>query len=345
MTILFDIGHPGHVHYFKKSILELKKNNHQVIVTARERDIIFYLLDYYKIPYINRGKGSNSKIGKLLYMLKADFFMIRKLIFRKPDLFISFSSPYAAQAAYILRRPHIAVNDTEHTDEIHSKFTYKFSKWIITPKSYQNNLGKKHVRFNNIMEGIYLDKKVFKPKIEVLNELNIDENTPYVFIRFVSWNAHHDFGQSGLTLETKRKLVNLLSKKYKIFISSEDELPDEFSKYKLDVKPENIHSVLYNSSLFVGESGTMASESAYLGVHTVYINSLPLMCYLKLEQEYGILKHFKSSDGVLDYIAKVIVDKNLESANRQKADKMKNTFSEVTSYFTSFIENYPPNIK
>lgn len=341
MKILFDIGHPGHVHYFRFAIKELQEQGHEVVVTARERDIIFSLLKHYQIPYINRGNGSNSRIGKLLYMLKADLQLLRLCIRKKPDVFISFSSPYAAQTAYLLGRPHIAINDTEHTDKIHSLFTYRFSKWVLTPESYQHDLGKKHLRFKNIMEGIYLNENVFVPDSSIYTDLNIAPEQPFVFIRFVSWNAHHDFGQSGIDLDSKRKLIEILSKKYKILISSEDELPEEFKPYEINISPEKMHSVLYYASLFIGESGTMASESAFLGTPTVYVNSLPLMCYLKLEQEHGLLKHFPSSEGVLDYVKELIEVKDLKKQAQEKAAKMKENFINPTDFLIWFIQNYP----
>lgn len=342
MKILFDIGHPGHVHYFRAAIKSLKSLGHEIVVTARERDIIFYLLDYYKIPFVNRGNGSNTRFGKLLYMLKADLKLIKLCLRKKPDLFISFSSPYAAQAAYLLRRPHIAINDTEHTDKIHSIFTYKFSKWILTPESYQNDLGKKHLKFNNIMEGIYLNSKVFSPDISIYDDLKINKEQPFVFIRFVSWNAHHDFGQSGINLVSKRKLVKILTdKNYRVLISSEDSLPNEFKQYQINISPEKIHSVLFYASLFIGESGTMASESAYLGTQTVYVNSLPLMCYLKLEQDYKLLKHFSSSEGVLEYVKELLEVPNFNSLAKKKAKEMKETFINPTEFLFWMIKDYP----
>ena len=41
--------------------------------------------------------------------------------------------------------------------------------------------------------------------------------------------------------------------------------------------------------MFVTDSGTMASESAMLGIPVIYTNNLPLMCYLKKEQKKDLL--------------------------------------------------------
>ncbi len=274
-------------------------------------------------------------------MLFADFKLLLLSLKCKPDIFLSFSSPYAAQVAKIMGKPHIAINDTEHTDKTHAKFTYPFSSVILTPESYQNDLGSKQIRFDNTVEGLYLHKNYFKQNISVLNDIGIEIDEKFVLLRFVSWHAHHDYGQSGLDLYTIKTLINLLEKNYKIFISSELPLSPEFQKYQLHISPEKMHDVLYYASLFIGESGTMASESAFLGTPAVYINSLPLMCYLKLEQDAGILKHFPSSVGVVDYVEQIIQDDYLKQKAIVNARKMKERFIDPTAFLTWFIENYP----
>ena len=345
MRILIDIGHPGHVHYFKNTISHLKKNNHEVIIIARDREVIKILLKKLDLPYISRGKGKNSRFGKFLYMLHANFLIFRVALKFKPDLFLSFSSPYAAQVSSLLGKYNIALNDTEHTDGIHSKFTYPFSSTILTPSSYQNDLGEKQIRFNSVVEGLYLHKQYFTPNSNVRKDLKLKENEEYVIIRFVSWNAHHDYGESGLDLKTKRDLIKILKTKYKVFISSEGEMSPEFKEYQIHISAEKMHDVLAYSSIFIGESATMASESALLGTQAVYINSLPLMCYLKLEQEAGILKHFESSEGVVEYVSKLIEDPNLKSSAKEISETMQKDFINPTNFLIWFIENYPESAK
>ena len=162
-----------------------------------------------------------------------------------------------------------------------------------------------------------------------------------MLLRFVSWNAHHDVGQSGLDIQTKRNLINILKKKYKIFISSEEALNEEFKQFQIKISPEKMHHVLSFASMFIGESGTMASESAVLGTPAVYINSLPLMCYLKLEKEAGLLEHFTSSNGVVEYVTTLMQNPNLKSEAITKCRFMKKKFINPTQFLIWFIEEYP----
>ena len=75
----------------------------------------------------------------------------------------------------------------------------------MTPDSFYNELGKKHIKFKNIVESLYLDKKYFTPDKKVLDKININ-NQKYVLLRFVSWDSHHDFGENGLSINAKRKI-------------------------------------------------------------------------------------------------------------------------------------------
>lgn len=345
MRILIDIGHPGHVHYFRNLYKIMSDNGHKFMFIAREREVINSLLLHYKIPFVSRGKGSDSATGKLAYMLYADG-LIFKYAFRfKPDIFISFSSPYAAQVSSVMGVPHIALNDTEHTDKTHSKFTYPFSQTIITPATYKNDLGAKQVRFNNVVESLYLHPKYFVPDPSIYELLNINKDTAYVVLRFISWNAFHDVNQQGLLVEQKRQLIRLLEKKYRVFISSERNLDNEFSSYQIKIPAERMHDALAFASLIVSESGTMASESAILGTPVVYVNSLPLMCYLELEQKHGILRHFKSGIGVLEYVENLIKTLNLKIDITKKRDQMVKDFINPTDFLVWFIENYPHSLK
>ena len=58
MRILFDMGHPAHVHFFKNAIWELEKQGHEVKVTARDKDVTLELLEAYGIPYEIWGSAS-----------------------------------------------------------------------------------------------------------------------------------------------------------------------------------------------------------------------------------------------------------------------------------------------
>src|ERR1035437_9797986 len=132
MRIFIDIGHPAHVHYFKNFIWIMQKKGHDITITARDKEVALMLLDYYEISYFNRGKGKKGFFNKLFYIFIADVFILQKALIAKPDLFLSFGSPYAAHVSWLMRKPHIAFDDTDHNVFEHLMYV-AFTKAILTP--------------------------------------------------------------------------------------------------------------------------------------------------------------------------------------------------------------------
>ncbi|MDZ7720046.1 MAG: DUF354 domain-containing protein [Balneolaceae bacterium] len=272
MKIFIDIGHPAHVHYFKHLIHELTSGGHQVVITARDKEMAHYLLKKEGLDYISRGRGSDNLAGKLFYLVKADWALFRIAKKENPDLFLSFASPYCAQVAWLMRKPCITLDDTETASLNH--FLYKpFSTRILTPESFRKNLGSKQVRFPSFIELAYLHPNRFQPDPSIFNELGLSQGEKYVILRFVSLHANHDVGLKGISFENKVKAVQSFREFGKVFISSESELPEELKKYRLNIEPDRIHHVLAFASLMYGESATMASESAALGTPAIFVNN------------------------------------------------------------------------
>jgi len=78
MRILIDIGHPAHVHYFRNFIKIMQLKGHEFLISSRDKEVSHILLEKYGIPYFNRGKGSKSLPGKLVYLIKADFLLLKE---------------------------------------------------------------------------------------------------------------------------------------------------------------------------------------------------------------------------------------------------------------------------
>ena len=329
MKLFIDIGHPAHVHYFRHFINKLQANGHEVMVSARDKDVTHKLLQEYNIPFINRGKGKDNLIGKILYMLKADWFLLKKTRKFAPDAYLSFASPYAAQIAWLRRKPHIAFDDTEHA-KIARKFYLPFSKYVYTPACFELDLGKKQKRFNSFMELAYLHPNVIKNE---QFDQSIIPDKPYVFIRFVAWTANHDVGQSGMSNDVKKEIVDLLKDKYKLLISAEGEFPEEYSQFKVNFPPSEIHNVLKNAALFVGEGATMAVESAFLGTPSIYVNSLNAGT-LKEVEKLGLMKSFRNSDGVVDCIREII-EKGDNENEREKRLELISSFEDPNDVLSS----------
>jgi uncharacterized protein len=342
MKILIDIGHPAHVHYFKNFIWQMQKKGHEFIIVARERKNVFELLNACGFKYISRGKGSSNILGKILYLPKADYLLYKAAKKFNPDIFLSFGSAYAAQTSKILGKPYIAFDDTEHAKLEHILYV-PFTNLICTPTCFKIDFGKKHRRFNGLLEMCYLHPNYYKPDPSVLAELNITEGDEFYVLRLISWDASHDIGNTGLSLADKRWLVKELSSRGRVLISSESRLPEDLEQYKIEIKPEKMHDLLYYSKLYIGEGATMATEAGLLGTPSILINTLSqqLGNFTELER-YGIVFSFADSKKAFQKMHTILDDKDGKKNWKERQVKFFNSKIDVTKWMIDLIDGYPP---
>ncbi len=343
MRILIDIGHPAHVHYFKNFIKIMEQKGNKFLITARDKEMTHYLLQTYKIDYFNRGKGSNSIFGKLKYLPKGVLAILKYSRKFKPDIFLSFSSPYAAQASLIMNKPHIAFDDTEHAK--FSRLLYRpFTNIILSPSCFKTNLGKKQVRFNSYMELCYLHKNYYRANFQIKKILGLKDDEKYVVLRFVAWQGNHDIGHKGISDNFKVKIVEEFSRYAKVFITSESKLPEKIKKYELNLPFEKIHDVLASANLFFGESATMASESAVLGIPAIYIDDVGRGYTDEQELKYGLVFNFSESyEDQKKALSKGIdILRNYDSSNwKGLGQKLIREKIDITALLVWLIKEYP----
>ena len=309
------------------------------MVSARDRDVIQELLRHYGIPFCTRGKGANGMIGKMLYILKADTLLLQKAIRFKPDLFLSFASPYAAHVAWLMRKPHIVLDDTESAWLNHCLYL-PFSTTPLNPASFKKDFGHKQIRFDSFMELAYLHPRYFTPSASVRANLGIAQDQKYCILRFVAWSANHDVGQRGISLEAKVKLVELLSSHMKVFISSESELPDSLKPYQINIPSDKLHDALAFASLYIGEGATTASECAMLGTPAIYINSLSAGT-LEDQHQMGLIYNLRDTATLFDTIRQITTDEEMANDIRSRRQKMLAEKIDITAFLVWFVESYP----
>ena len=343
LRILIDIGHPAHVHYFKHMIALMQAKGHTFLIIARDKEITHQLLNAYNIPYVSRGKGGKGLIGKIFYTFKADLLVLKKAIEFKPDLLVSFGSPYPAHVSKLIFKPHIAITDTEHAKLGILAFA-PFTKTILTPDVFQKDLGKKQVRFRSYIEYTYLHHNYFKPDLTIKKELGIATDKKFILFRYISWGASHDIGQSGISDEVKKELIELYeSKGYTILISSEGKLQPIFEPYQIKIAPEKIHSVLQAADFFIGESGTMATEAATLGTPSVFVNSLNAGVF-EDEVKHGVLYSYRNTKGLIDKITELLKNKELKIQHELAKNNLQKNKIDPTAFLVWFLENYPNSV-
>ena len=337
MKILVDIGHPAHIHYFKNCARILIAKGYQFLFVVRERDSTIELIQSTGFDYVSRGKGGKGLLRKLLAIPKIDYIVYRIAKEFEPDIFLSFSSPYAAHVATLMRKPHIAFDDSEHA--ILGQWMYRpFTDIVLSPSCYNAKIWKNQYLFSSYMELCYLHPNYYTPNPGILDQLKISRDEKYCVLRLISWDANHDIGQHGLYYSDKIRIVKELSKMCKVYISSEGELPNELERYKLPIHPSQLHDALSYASLYIGEGGTTASESAVLGTPAIRVNSINNGLF-EDEYKYGLLVTMMDVNEIIRKAKEILSqDKDLYHKRREKLIKEK---IDPTAFMVWLLENYP----
>ncbi len=332
MNVLIDIGHPGHIHLFKHTALNLERAGYRVIFTSRDKECSIDLLEHYDFEYYNIGKPFKSGVDKLvgLYKFAAAIHRIAKL--NDVQLFLSVSSMYAAHVSFLMGKPHIVMDDTEHSKFEHMLYR-PFSTHLVNPSCFEKNFGSKQIKYRGYHELAYLHPNYFKKDATIYKELGLDPGEPYSLVRFVAWNAGHDIKESGMKFEEQLKIVELLKSKGRVLISSEKELPKELKEYKVQVAPSRMHQLLAHAIIYIGEGATMASECAALGTPAIYINTLNAGT-LKEQEDYGLIYGFRNFGGVLERTKEIIEMKNFRLEWQGRRQKMLTDKIDVTQFIT-----------
>lgn len=344
MKIIIEIAHPGNVHYFKYIINELKKKKHKILVVSRNRGPTIKLLNFYGINHIPISKAKKGFMGMVYEIIERDWNLYKIAKQFRPDLLVGRSISFA-HVSRLIGAKAILDDDDGKAAGVIRHIIYPFVDTICTPSCLSDNLGEKQIRYNGYKELAYLHPNWFKPNLNVLEKFNLPQNATYFVLRFVSFKASHDFNKKGLSIETKYKIIKKLERYGKIFISSESELPPEFKKYQISIPPYLFHDLLYFSTLYIGDSQTVTTESAVLGVPTLHSNSFynKIDNFKELANKYKLMFSYPISeqDKLIKKIDELLKIKNLKQIWHKKRDKMLKDKIDVTKFMVDFIDRYP----
>ena len=344
MNILIDIGHPGHVHLLHYTVNELRNRGHRLFFMVRDIPVAKRLMECYgMMPYLDLGGKKDSLTGKAWTVLKQDIEALHFVLQHHIDLGLS-SGLVLSHISRITGMKSIMFDDDDDAAEpLIVKYGHPLTNVVFTPDCIHRKT-KHAVYYAGTHELAYLHPNRFTPDPSVLQHAGLAEGERFFIMRFVALKGHHDVGQAGLSLEQKRALVDLLKAHGRVIITSERAVEPEFEPYRLPVPPEEIHSLMAYSSMFVGDSQTMTSEAAILGVPALKCNtfagrlSVPNMlenkyslCYAYLPERFG------------DMLSKIcsLLDMPSESLRaewRAKRQQMLHEMIDPTEFFINHIE-------
>jgi predicted glycosyltransferase len=291
VRILVDILHPAHVHFFRNFHDVMTGRGHELCITVRDKDRSVELLREYGLPHVTISQQRSGR-GLALEMAQRTGRLLKVMREFRPDVLAGIMGPSIAVAGRLRRVPAVVFYDTEFAVQT-NWFVYPLAHSVCTPDCYQGRVRGTHVTYAGYHELAYLHPNRFQPDPGRLVEFGLDPEEPYALLRFVSWQAVHDRRERGLSLAQKQNLIDVLqSRGIRVQISSEAPLPPSLAEMAVKGPVGQVHHLLAHAQLCVGESATMASEAAVLGVPAVFIATTSRGYIDDEQRRYGLARHF-----------------------------------------------------
>lgn len=339
MKYIFELNHPKHYYQFKYIMQSLQKQGHEILVLARDKDVLLKVLEEENVPYTifgNHHKSMTTKILGTFAIIKNYLAIARRF---RPDFYVSKGSWYGTFTAKLMRRKSIIFIDSE-VIPLNNLFVVPICTKVITAQSFKLDYGSKHIRVPGLFEDCYLSPSVFQADPSVIQRYNLTQ--PYAILRFVGWEANHDVGRSGFTLQQKEELVRTVSKYMTVYISSEKPLPENLAKYQLPTPAALIHHVLSAASLYVGDSQTMATEAALVGTPAIRSNSFvgpkDMSNFIMLQETYGMLFNIADPDDAIKK-AEELASHDHKTEWQQKREKYYAHTGDINATITNLLTN------
>lgn len=339
MRVLVEILHPAHVHFFKNAILHWQARGDEVLVLSREKDVANALLDSTGIAYRSISRLGGNKFSLISEMLVRDARMWSEARRFRPDVLVGIMGVTIVQVAKLIGRPAVVFYDTENAT-ITNRFVYPLAHSVCTPQCYSAPVNGHHVTYPSYHELAYLHPHRFVADRSIVQQSGVDPAQPYFMLRFVSWQASHDVGERGFDLQAKLRLVELLGRSGQVLISSEHPLPDELERFRFNAPVQHIHHFIAHARMLIGESATMASEAAVLGVPAFYIADTGRGYTDELEEKYGLVFNFKLAefDRAIAQVQALLNDPRLAALFAERRARMLAERVDATQWIVDYVD-------
>ena len=271
MRILFDILHPAHLNFYKKTIQDLQAK-HDITVLIRPRgDLVDFAMKEIGIPIKVVGRHYRSRIGKLFGLLHRIAYLIFEGWKNPYDVATSHGGFYISIASWVMRKRSVVFYDNAEYKLLFF-LCRRFSSKFMIPQLLGIK-GKNIGTFNGYKELAYLNR--FEPTQEILKKYGVQKKK-YVFIRQIA-HISLDYWSDDSSQNMKGILDYLYQNKFSV-IASVEEGATQISEFRefdnIYVLPEStseMHTLLYYAKCVISSGDTVAREAALLGTPAIYI--------------------------------------------------------------------------
>lgn len=285
--VWIDIEEPKTAVMFNSLIKRFQNEGVELLITARDFDSTFQILDGFGLEHEKIGKHGGAqlydKLQAYIDRLNDLLPIVKKFI---PDYFITFSSVEGARISYGLQISSIGFNDEPRNEPV-CKLIYPLLDNIITPrcipkKMYGNfyTTSKKIIRYNGIDEIAWLSGYV--PNPQILDKFNLKKGR-YVIIRsepsFASYFINKLKPEETIISQFFQPIYESFPD-YKYFLLVRTEKQEQFlrEKLKAHVNRENVLitrflpnliDLCFYGALIISGGGTVVRESSLLQVPSI----------------------------------------------------------------------------
>lgn len=346
MKILIDINHPAHVHFFRHPLRLLRERGHDLMVTSREKEMAVHLLEELGIRnelLSSLGKGGVLSLAREL--LQRDFRLYRVVRDFRPDVMAGIGGTFIAHVGFLTGVPSLVFYDTENAT-LQNGITYPLASCVFAPRCYEAWLPRsRHVRYAGYHELSYLRPPYFTADRAIAQAGGLAVSGDTFVLRLVSWKANHDVAERGWSEELLRAVLAILAAQGRVLVSSEAPLPSDLEQYRYPGSPAQVHHVMAFCRLLVGESATMASECAVLGVPAIYAAHTGRGYTNEQERRYGLVMNVRTlaTESLLAAIERMLVLPPAHWA-AQRERLLADTI-DVAAYVTEVIETFPEPLR
>lgn len=353
MKYLFFFVHPSKFHVFRNTINTLKSNGHHVEVVITSKDVLEDLVrsegwEYTNIfPEGRKMKGVSPYISSAINLVRTIIRLLKYTKGKKYDLFIT--DDLLVYVGKLRGIKTLVFTDDDLAIVKQFSIILSFADYCLAPTV--TDLGKYNkikIPFNSYKELAYLHPNQFKVDNNVVEKFKGDYNR-YFLIRLVSLKSYHDVGKKGIGYDKAKKLIELLEPYGRIYISAERELEKELEKYRIKISPNELKHVLAGADLYVGDSQTMSSEAAVLGVPSFRINDFVGKIGVMEEKDlvYGVSKSYRTEefDSLLRDLKECLEDKSCKTNNVKRVGNMLKEKIDLTAFMIWLLQEYPRSVE
>lgn len=320
MKIWIDIVNTHHVRFFNGIIKKLRKDGHEVLITARDFSNIHDLLDIFGLEYTSIGDHGVTLEEKLLSSTKRAYDLSKFISKEDIDIAITKHSIELPRVAFGLGIPNIFILDNEHAIAA-NKLTLPLTNKLIIPEIFDvwntikfgmnpNNI----VQYNGTCEITHLEDFKYNEKIlETLN-LDLDDNKKIILMRpepSLASYLHTDCTKSVLT-----PIVNELKDIANILViprfKAQSTIFKDIPHVHVIKTPVDTFSLTKRADLLIGAGGTMNREAALLKTPVISCYPGKVLSVDKYYIEKGLMKRSTDLNEIIKLAKELLTKKSKE---------------------------------